>query len=70
MGVFANMFEEKDTYTGKMILNLTTGQIISYNETLNAQWVAAESSEEQKSDKGPDQLTMGFTFTYSIEKAN
>lgn len=70
MGMFANMFDEKDEYNGKMIINLTTGQILSYDETLKAQWVAAESSEEQKSDKGPDQLTMGFTFKYSIEKVD
>jgi len=68
MGVFANMFDEKDTYTGKMIINLSTGQIKSYEETLKAEWLAAESSQEQKSDKGPDQLTMGFTYQYSIEK--
>jgi len=70
MGMFANMFDEKDNYTGKMIINLTTGQIKSYNETLKAQWLAAESSEEQKSDKGPDQLTMGFTYNYSIERVD
>jgi hypothetical protein len=68
MGFFANMFDEKDSYTGKMIINLSTGQIISYNENLKAEWFAAESTEEQKSDKGPDQLTMGFTSLYSIEK--
>jgi hypothetical protein len=68
MGFFANMFDEKDSYTGKMVINLTTGQIISYNEKLKAEWFAAESTEEQKSDKGPDQLTMGFTSLYSIEK--
>jgi hypothetical protein len=68
MGFFANMFDEKDSYTGKMVINLTTGQIISYNENLKAEWFAAESTEEQKSDKGPDQITMGFTSLYSIEK--
>ncbi|MEN6383870.1 MAG: hypothetical protein ABFD79_01595 [Phycisphaerales bacterium] len=70
MGMFAQMFDEKDNYTGKMIVNLTTGQIKSYDETLKAEWVAAESSEEQKSDKGPDQLTMGFTYKYSIERVD
>lgn len=68
MGMFANMFDEKDSYTGKMVINLTTGQIISYTENLKAEWFAAESADEQKSDKGPDQLTMGFTSLYSIEK--
>jgi len=70
MGMFANMFDEKDEYTGKMTINLTTGTILNYSETLKAQWVAAETSEEQKSDKGPDQLTMGFTYNYSIEKVD
>jgi len=68
MGFFANMFEEKDNYTGNMVLNLTTGEIESYQELLKAEWTAAESQEEQKSDKGPDQLMMGFSNLYSIEK--
>lgn len=68
MGMFANMFEEKDNYTGKMVINLSTGVIKNYEETLKAQWTAAENAEDQKSDKGPDQLTMGFTYKYSIEK--
>ncbi|MFA6186852.1 MAG: hypothetical protein WC770_06555 [Phycisphaerae bacterium] len=68
MGFFANMFDETDSYTGKMVINLTTGQIISYTESLKAEWVAVEPAEEQKSDKGPDRLIMGFKSLYSIEK--
>jgi hypothetical protein len=67
---FAKMFEEKDEYSGKMVLNLTTGEIDSYQELLKAEWLAAESSEEQKSDKGPDELKMGFWSLYSIEKVS
>ena len=67
---FANNFEEKDSYNGKMVLNLTTGEIDSYQETLKAEWFVAESPEKQKSDKGPDQLTIGFSSLYSIEKVN
>lgn len=70
MGFFAKMFEDTDTYTGKLELNLSTGQIIQYQELLKAEWVAAEPPEEQKSDKGPDTLTMGFTQLYSIEMIN
>ena len=68
MGFFAKMFEDSGTYDGKLVLNLSTGQIISYQESLKAAWVAAEAPEEHKSDKGPDTLTMGFTYLYSIEK--
>jgi hypothetical protein len=70
MSFFAKMFEEKDNYTGKMVLNLTTGEIDSYQELLKAEWLAAESAQEQKSDKGPDQLTMSFWNLYGIEKVD
>jgi hypothetical protein len=70
MSYFSNMFDEKDNYDGKMVINLTTGTIDSYQETLKVEWLAAENPEEQKSDNGPDQLTMGFTYTYSIKKVN
>jgi hypothetical protein len=68
LSFFANMFDEKDNYSGKMVLNLTTGEINSYQELLKAEWLAVEPSQEQKSDKGPDQLTMGFSSLFSIEK--
>lgn len=70
MGFFANMFDFTDDYSGQLILNLQTGEIISYNEDLMAKWVAAESPEEQKSDKGPDVLTMGFNKLYNIEQVD
>jgi len=68
MGFFANIFDEQDEFKGRMVINLTTGQIQTYQEHLKAQWVAVEPPEEQKSDKGPDQLTMGFSHLYRIEK--
>jgi hypothetical protein len=70
MNLFSSMFDEKNSYTGKMVINLTTGVIDSYQETYKSEWLAAESGEEQKSDQGPDQLMMGFTQVYSIEKVN
>jgi hypothetical protein len=71
MSFFTKMFEEKDNYTGKMVLNLTTGEINSYQELLKAEWLAVESpKEQQKSDKDPDQLIMGFWSLYSIEKVD
>jgi hypothetical protein len=70
MSYFSNMFDEKDSYAGKMVINLTTGVIDSYQEVLKVEWLAAENAEEQKSDKGPDQLTMGFTYVYSINKVD
>jgi len=68
VGVMAAMFDEQDSFTGRLIINLTNGQILEYNESLDTVWFAAESPEDQKSDKGPDRLTIGFTHVYSIEK--
>ena len=65
---FANMFDEKDNYNGKVVLNLTTGEIESYQELLKVEWLAVEPLKEKESEKAPDQLTMGFTNLYSIEK--
>ena len=68
-GALANVFgiEDTDTYNGELVLNLTTGQIVQYQEAFKAEWVAVQSPEEQTSDKGPDTLTMGFSHRYSIE---
>ena len=71
-GALASVFgiEDTDTYDGELVLNLSTGQIIQYQESFKAEWVAAQSPEEQTSDKGPDTLTMGFTHRYSVEMIN
>jgi hypothetical protein len=68
LSFFEKMFDNKETYTGQMMMDITTGQVKSYNEKLKSEWVAVEPTEEVKSDKGPDVLTMGFTYSYSIEK--
>jgi hypothetical protein len=68
MGLFGKMFDNKETYTGKLLLDTRTGKVNGYSEKLKSEWVAIEPAEEQKSDKGPDVLTMGFTYMYNIEK--
>ncbi|OHB56672.1 MAG: hypothetical protein A2173_01640 [Planctomycetes bacterium RBG_13_44_8b] len=67
---FAKMFEETSDYNGKMVLNLSTGEIDSYREFLKAEWLVIEPSAQQKGDKGPDQLTMSLSDLYSIEKVS
>ena len=69
MGLFGKMFDNKEeTYTGEMLMNLNTGKVSSYSEKLKSELIAAEPANEQKGDKGPDVLTMGFTYIYSFEK--
>ncbi len=67
---FSSMFDEKNDYTGKMVINLTTGVMESYQEDFKVEWLAVEPAIEQKGEQEPDHLTMAFTQTYSIEKVN
>lgn len=67
MGLFEKLFTSSDDYTGRLVLDIDDGSIKNYREKLTAVWIAAESSEKQRSDKGPDVLTMGFTLSHSIE---
>ena len=67
---FSSMFDEKNDYTGKMVINLTTGVIESYQEDFKVEWLAVEPAIEQKGEQEPDHLTMAFKQIYSIEKMN
>jgi len=63
MGIFANLFDTEETYTGEMVLDLNTGKVAKYNEKLVTKYVAAEP----KPDKGPDVLTITLTYATSVE---
>jgi hypothetical protein len=67
MGVFANIFTSSDTYIGQLALDVDNGNVDAYFEKLHSVWVAAETEEQQKSDKGPEVLTIGFVWMHSIE---
>lgn len=67
MGIFANMFDTEEVYTGKLTIALGTGKVKEYSEKLVATYLAAEESSEAGSDKGPDTLTMSFTYAVSAE---
>jgi hypothetical protein len=70
MGMFAKMFDNKDDYTGSMQINLITGQVLSFEETLISSYVAQEMPENANPEKGPDTLTMQFTNRIVLEKLN
>jgi len=65
MGPFAKMFDTEEIFNGQLIFDLAGGTVRRYNEKLVATYVAAESPPNQKPDKGPDTLTMGFTYAIS-----
>lgn len=68
MGIFAKMFDSDNKWDGQLVIDLESGNIQKYNETLISTYVAAEESRVQVEGKGPDTLTMGLTSSSSIEK--
>ncbi len=66
-GVFSSMFDNTETYTGKLWLDLTTGQIEKYIEEFKSDWVAVDPLATQH-EKEPDMLRMSATRIHLIER--
>jgi len=67
-GLFSKLFDNTETYTGELKLDLTTGRIEKYIENLRTEWVAVDPFAEQQDDKEPAALKMAATRLYHIEK--
>ncbi len=68
IGDFSKMFENTDTYTGQLNLDLTAGKVENCLETLHSEWIAIEPAVGQEEEKEPAVLTMTATRIYSLEK--
>ena len=66
--IFSSMSDNKDTYTGLLKLDLTTGQIEEYSEKLTAEWVIVDPAPQNPGR--PAGLKMTAIQSYSIEKIN
>ncbi|MCP4608128.1 MAG: hypothetical protein GY845_05380 [Planctomycetes bacterium] len=66
-GVFSSMFDNTETYTGKLWLDLTSGQIQKYTEELKSDWVAVDPLATEN-EKEPNMLRMTATRIYRIER--
>jgi len=66
-GLFSSMFDNTETYTGKLWLDLTTGQIEKYIEEFKSDWVAVDPSATEQ-EKEPNMLRMTATRIYRIER--
>jgi hypothetical protein len=66
-GVFSSMFDNTETYTGRLRLDLTSGQIEKYSEEFRADWIAVDPLAT-KQEKEPDILRMSATRIHSIER--
>jgi hypothetical protein len=66
-GVFSSMFDNTETYTGRLTLDLTSGQIEKYTEEFRSDWVAVDPLAT-KQEKEPDMLRMSAVRIHSIER--
>ena len=61
-----NIFDNTETYTGRLKINLTTGKIETLSEKMKSQWVGVNPTS--KEGREPDILTMGAVRAFSLEK--
>lgn len=71
--VFSSMFDNTETYTGRLTMDLTSGQIKKYSEEFRSDWIAVgpmatKETKESKETKEPDMLRMSATRIYILEK--
>lgn len=67
-GRMAKMFDSTEHYKGRLELNLTTGQVESYNEIFTAEWVAVDPDTAPDAPKGPLAVKMGAVRSLSVKK--
>ena len=80
MGFMAKMFDTEETFTGILTFDVDSGKILSYDETLIGDYVAAPDDliapqsvakdDEDSEDVEPDSLMMGFLHTVKMELVN
>lgn len=66
-GVFSSMFDNAETYTGRLTIDLTSGQVQKYAEEFRSDWIAVDPMATKKT-KEPDMLRMSATRIHIIEK--
>ena len=68
-GIFSQMFDNPvETYTGRLKLDLTAGEVEQYFEEFRSEWVAVDLMAPSEEDKEPDTLRMSATRLYRIER--
>jgi len=71
IGDFSKMFENTETYTGQLKVDLTAGKVEKCIETLESEWIAVEPLAGQTDEeKEPAVLTMTANRLYRLEKTD
>ena len=65
---FSKMFDNIETYTGRLKLDLTAGKIEKYLEKLQSEWIAIDPSAGQQDNKEPAALKMTAIRLYRLDK--
>jgi hypothetical protein len=65
-GFFSRMFDNTETYSGQLKLDLTAGKIEEYTEQLKTEWVAAEPNPD--ANQAPAALRMTATQLFHTER--
>ncbi|MFC1739458.1 hypothetical protein ACFL1G_10480 [Planctomycetota bacterium] len=67
-GNFSELFDNTQTYTGQLELDLKTGEIEKYNEKMNSEWFTIIPQKEEGQDATI--LIMNATYDYNLERIN
>jgi hypothetical protein len=68
MSLISNMFDNIETYTGKLTFDMTAGRIEKYLEKLQTEWIIAEGNP--KNNKEPDVIRLKAVRSYKLEKVD
>jgi len=66
--VMSNMFDNTETYSGELKLDLTDGKVNYWREELTIEWMIADPSS--KPDEQPAALKMAATRLHSVERVD
>jgi hypothetical protein len=70
LGFLAKLFDNKDEYSGKLTVNLSSGTVDNYEETLVSNYVAQDKPKDAAADAAPDTLVMRLTYSLGLKKTN
>ena len=68
MNPMEKMFDNVETYTGQLVVNLDNGKIEKYFENLDTKWIMVMPAEKGSGAEEPDVMTMNFINNISLEK--
>lgn len=68
LGFLTKLFDNTDDYTGKLVVNLSSGVVNSYEEAFVSTYTAQDKPKDAAADTAPDTLIMRLTYNLSLKK--